>query len=62
MKHIINNREVNIDWEKDEIIDKHDSGCEDWAVRGESDNGSLYYGQGNYQDDELIDVFEIEEQ
>ena len=60
MKHIIDGREVNIDWQKVEIIDNHGSGCVDWVVKGDGDDGKEYWGDGNYQHDELTDVIEIE--
>lgn len=60
MKHIIDGKEVNIEWEQLEIIERHDSGCVDWLVKGYGDDGIEYFGEGNYQDDELIDVIEIE--
>ena len=60
MKHIIDGKEVNIDWQKVEIIDNQGSGCVDWMVKGEGDDGKEYWGDGNYQHDELVDVIEIE--
>lgn len=61
MKHIIEGQEVDIDWEQVEIIDNHGSGCIDWMVKGTGDDGKEYYGDGNYQSGELIEVTEIEE-
>ena len=60
MKHIIDGREVNIDWQQVEIIDNHGSGCVDLMVKGDGDDGKVYWGNGNYQDGELTDVIEIE--
>lgn len=60
MKHIIDGIEVNIDWEQVEVIDNHGSGCVDWVVQGYDEDNKEYFGDGNYQDDELTDVIEIE--
>jgi len=60
MKHIIDNKEVNIDWEQVEIIDNHGSGCVDWMIKGEDEDGIEYWADGNYQDGELMEVSDIE--
>ena len=60
MKHIIDGVGVNIDWDKLELIERHDSGESDWIVNGYGDDGKEYFGDGNYQHDELINVTEIE--
>lgn len=61
MKHLINHKEVEIDWDKQFIIDNHDSGCQDWAIKGEGDDGKTYVAQGFYLSGELEEVTEIEE-
>lgn len=60
MKHIIDGIEVDIEWEAIERSEKHDSGCENWIMTGEDENGVKYFGDGNYQHDELIEVTDIE--
>ena len=60
MEHLIDGKKVNINWEQVEVIDNHGSGCTDWIIYGEDENGVEYYADGNYQDDELIEVSEIE--
>lgn len=60
MRHLINEEEVEVQWDKVFLIDKHDSGCSDWAIEGEGSDGYFYEAQGSYQDDELMDVTEIE--
>jgi len=60
MKHTIEGIEVEIEWEQEFMIENHGSGDEEWAVIGEGDDGRMYYGDGNYQHGELIDVIEIE--
>lgn len=61
MKHEIDGKIIDIDWEQVEIIDRHDSGCVNWMVKGFGDDGKEYYGDGSYQSDELFEVTEIEE-
>lgn len=61
MKHIIDEIEINIDWDRKQLIDNHGSGCSDWIIEGEGSDGNKYSGCGNYQDGELIEVTEIEE-
>lgn len=61
MKHIIENKEVNIDWDQKEILDNHGSGCQDWMIEGEDEDGVKYFAQGNYQSGELMEVTDIEE-
>ena len=60
MKHEINGVIVSIDWEQVGVIDNHGSGCVDWMVKGDSDDGKEYYADGNYQDGELVEVSDIE--
>ena len=60
MKHIIENREVHIDWEVGETIDNHGSGCKDVQLTGVDVLGNCYYADGNTQDGELVEVYEIE--
>lgn len=60
MKHEIEGVIVDIDWDQKFIIDNHGSGCQEWMVEGEDENGVKYYGNGNYQHGELIEVTEIE--
>lgn len=60
MKHIIDNKEVNIEWEQLELSENHGSGCTNWIVQGEDEEGTMYFGDGSYQGDELMDVTEIE--
>lgn len=60
MKHLISGEEVNIEWERHEKIESHDSGCSYWALFGEDDLGNKYIATGVYQSDELVDVEEIE--
>lgn len=61
MKHLINGKEVNIDWEQMFVIDNHGSGCVDRAIKGIDEDENEYQAQGNYQGDELMEVTEIEE-
>ncbi|MEB0262905.1 hypothetical protein [Mucilaginibacter sp. 10I4] len=58
MKHIIEGKEVNIDWEIGETIDNHGSGCKDVQLSGEGDDRNMYFASGNSQDDELVEVYE----
>lgn len=60
MKHTIEGKEVNIDWEQVDLVDNHGSGCKEWSVSGEDENGITYFGSATYQDDELIEVNDIE--
>jgi len=60
MKHTINDIVVDIDWQKHDFIDNHGSGCREYLVIGEDDEGNEYIGTANYQDDELIEVTDIE--
>jgi hypothetical protein len=58
MKHIIDGKEVEIDWEIGETIDNHGSGCRDVQLSGEDKDGNLYLASGNSQDGELVEVYE----
>lgn len=60
MKHEINGKEVNIEWEQDELIDRHDSGFANYSVNGIDDDGNEYEAIGDYLSGELEDVNEIE--
>lgn len=62
MKHIIEGKEVNIDWEVGDTIDNHGSGCRDVQLSGYGDGGKEYGASGNTQGDELVEVYDdIEE-
>lgn len=58
MKHLIDGKEVQIDWEIGETIDNHGSGCRDVQLSGEGDDGKTYLASGNSQDGELVEVYE----
>ena len=58
MKHIIDGKEVIIDWEIGETIDNHGSGCKDVQLSGEDADGNRYMASGNSQDGELVEVYE----
>jgi hypothetical protein len=60
MKHTINDTEVDIDWSQYFLEENHGSGCTEWAINGEDENGNKYTAIGSYQDDELIEVTDIE--
>lgn len=60
MKHIIDGKEVEIDWEIGETIDNHGSGCKDVQLTGYDLEDNKYYASGNTQDGELISVYEDE--
>jgi hypothetical protein len=60
MKHTVNNTEVDIDWERIELVERHDSGCTEWNMSGVDKDGKYYIGSGTYQDDELIEVTDVE--
>jgi len=60
MKHEINEKVINITWDRGDLIEMHDSGCADYQVSGEDEKGNIYCGDGNYQNGELIDVIGIE--
>ena len=60
MKHTINDKQVEIDWEQSDLIDNHGSGCKEYMVIGSDGQGIEYIGSGTYQDDELIEVTDIE--
>jgi len=60
MKHVINNKETNIDWQQGELIERHDSGCSVYHVTGIDDELAEYTCVGDYQSGELFDVTEIE--
>ena len=61
MKHIIDGKQVDIDWEKVELIEYYGSGESDWRVSGyDFKSDKEYFGDANYQDDELIEVTGIE--
>lgn len=61
MKHTINDIVIHIDWEQNELIDNHGSGCKEYSAIGTDDEGNEYIGSATYQDDELIEVIDIEQ-
>ena len=58
MKYIIDGKEVNIDWQQDEPIEKIDCYCTEWVVKGDGDNGKEYVTSATYVHDELDEVNE----
>jgi hypothetical protein len=58
MKHIIDGKEVDIDWEVGETYDNHGSGCKDVQLEGIGDDGNKYWASGNTQDGELVEVYD----
>lgn len=60
MNHIIDFKEVNIQWEQISMEENHGSGCTEWYVEGIDDDGNEYGAIGEYQDDELINILDIE--
>lgn len=60
MKHTVNGIEVEISWEKIELVERHDSGCTEWNMSGVDKDENYYRGSGTYQDDELIEVDDVE--
>ncbi|WP_298845559.1 hypothetical protein [uncultured Clostridium sp.] len=60
MNHLISGEEINIDWQQVHLIDKNDSGDEEWRIDGDGEDGKKYTAVGSYQDDELEDVNDIE--
>ena len=60
MNHFISEEEINIEWDRTQLIDNHGSGCSEWIVEGEGSDGKKYTGTCQYQSDQLISVDEIE--
>lgn len=58
--HEIEGREVTIDWEQDELIENHGSGCRYYGMNGMGSDGKEYIATGIYQGDDLEDVEDIE--
>lgn len=58
MKHIIEGKEITIDWEIGETIDYYGSGCRDVQLTGTGSDGKEYGASGNTQDGELVEVYE----
>lgn len=61
---IINSRPVSIDWQFEEIIDRHDSNWCEWLVIGIDENSNKYTGNcqadGSHPEDLHDDVKDIE--
>jgi len=60
MKHIVFNKEVEIEWEQQDLQEDHNSGCTEWSIQGIDKYQNEYTAIGWYQDNELIEVLDIE--
>lgn len=59
--HEINGQEVSIEWEQDELIENHGSGCCYYGMNGIGSDGKEYIATGIYQGDDLEDIEDVEE-
>jgi len=58
--HIIDGKEITIDWERDCEIENHGSGCVYWGLSGLGSDGNEYIATGVYQYGELEEIQDIE--
>lgn len=58
MKHIIDGKEINIDWEVVETVDNLGNGCREVSLKGEGDDGNTYSGCGSTFYGEIDEVDE----